>query len=126
MTHPLSVLLIVDPLFGTRLEDLDVDFDIWLVNSTANSLAAQSFWNKSKQESLGSLTTFSPYGDTPIEWACGSLENIETHHGSYSQDRAYDTLQVIGVDPRSELPEAFVDAGFTSIERTNDGFIAKK
>lgn len=126
MTKPLSVLLIVDPLFGIRLEGLDVGVDVWLVNSPANSLAAQSFWSQSKQESLGSLTTFSPYGDTPIEWACGCLENIETHHGPYSQDLAYGTLQVIGVEPSRELPEAFSDAGFISIERTYDGFIAKK
>ena len=92
MTNPLRVLLIVDPLFGTRLEDLYANFDVWLVESPANSKAAQSFWNQSEQESRGSLTTFSPCGDTPIEWACGSLDNIETHHGPYSQDLAYDTL----------------------------------
>ena len=61
-----------------------------------------------------------------MEWACGSLENIETHHGPYSQDLAYDTLQVIGVAPISELPQSFSEAGFISIEQTNDGFIARK
>ena len=59
------------------------------------------------------------------DWA-GLIDQLELHHGPFSQRSRYDTLQVIGRLLTADIRAAMHEAGFDRVEETRDGFRASE
>jgi hypothetical protein len=125
---PRSVALVFNPDFGDRLERLAFRMPAWIVDTEENRAAAEAVWHMAQEWPQISVTLFRatasavPQRD---EWS-GIIEQVELHHGSYSQRVAYDTLDVVGTQLTQGAREAFEAAGFQLLETTADGFRATK
>jgi len=54
------------------------------------------------------------------------LASIDLHHGSYSTQRPYRILEVVGAFLNPAIQAALAGLGFDQIEQTQTGFVARR
>ncbi|MFA5192437.1 MAG: hypothetical protein WC740_17160 [Verrucomicrobiia bacterium] len=106
---------------------LPVGEPVWIIQSPTNTPVAQQLWKEQPRPShLVGITTFRPsVSDLPEENLLSVLDDIELHHGHHSADPPYSVLEVIGCEPSLRVSAALDELGFSIVERSTDGFIAR-
>lgn len=117
------VHLIVAPEYGERLTALPPGEPAWVADTPSNKLVIQRMWS---QEWKG-ITSFqvAPTA-TPEDWLLSVLDEVELHHGEYSQSPPYSTLQVVGTGLSRRLRTELESYGFKQFKEAPDGFLAHK
>lgn len=100
-----TVALIVDPSFGAQLEAVAARCHIWVVDTPANRPVVEKIWNAQKGQEESLMTTiFSADLEAPPEQvALDHLYMVDLHHGEYSQNPPWNTLEVYGAGPSPQL-----------------------
>ena len=114
-----KVALVLDPGYGEQLRALAAEMAVWIIGSPTNVAVAKDIW-KEHTESQHMVTTFEP--DT-FE---GLMDNIELHHGHYSQTPPFQYLEVIGLMLNPEAQQVLREYGFGSETATDGGFVASR
>jgi hypothetical protein len=123
-----TVWVVVDPVFGDRLDELPIGEAVWVIQSTLNSAAAVRLRTKRVGETpLNGITTFTANsGATPEEMLVDYLATIDLHHGEYSSKPPYSKIRVIGAHLAPIVKEALSEFGFLNCVPTPNGFVAEK
>lgn len=117
------VYLIVDPDYGERLADLPPGEPVWIADTAFNKPAIQRVWSQKRE----GITSFEVVPNTtPEDWLIAILDQVELHHGEYSQIPPYSALQVIGTGLSERLRAELESYGFGRFEDQPDGFLARK
>lgn len=120
---PVSVALVLDPVFGDRVIALARQMPVWVVSSQINDKTA-SFVRKNFDD--GRITTLHQRpGESSADCLVRAMYAIDEHHGEVSQDVAYDTLWVYGTTEKLSK-EIATELGFKSITAIANGFKAEK
>jgi hypothetical protein len=125
MTDKLNkVALVLDPNFGQRLEPLAIHSHVWIIDTPANRIIAEKYWQDNPEHKLGmGITTFQVNDNETMEEAClRILDAIDLHHGEYSSDPPYSALEVIGLPISEQIKSALEGIGFEAFEHTAEGF----
>jgi hypothetical protein len=78
-------------------------------------------------EKRGDVTAFQIAASATLEdWLIGVLDEVELHHGEYSQSPSYNALRVIGTGLSQRLRAELESYGFSRFEEAPDGFFAHK
>jgi hypothetical protein len=120
-----KVALVLDREYGEKLRHLAAQMAVWIVDTPSNKTIALELWGqKPKPDHM--ITTFtSPetLDDTCFE---GLMDNIELHHGHYSQNPPFEELEVVGLIPTPEVEKVLTEFGFSRTEKTTNGFRARR
>ena len=92
---------------------------VWIIDSPANVAVAKDIWGKQPQPQH-MITTFKP---DSFE---GLMENIELHHGQFSQSPPFHILEVIGLTSNTDVQMVLSEYGFELTTATDDGFTASR
>jgi hypothetical protein len=118
-----KVHLIVASDYGERLRDLPPGEIAWVADTPPNKTVVQHLWTQKRE----GITSFQVAPNaTPEDWLISILDQVELHHGEYSQLPPYSALQVVGTGLSRRLRAALESYGFGQFEDTPDGFLAYK
>ena len=133
MTETAHVVgIVVDPVFGDRVDDLLNRVPAWMADTEINRAAAaraRRLRANSKQSSshteIGAVTTFSiDTNATPETWCIEVLDTVAGHHDRYSHSPGYSAVEVYGVAPSPGLLKALAEYRLTNVTSLSDGFRA--
>jgi len=122
------VTLIVTFSFSGDLLFLALNSHVWISEKSIDRDLVCEIWNNNKyQEGVGSLTTFTEVADgLPESSVADMLPTIDEHHGVYSQEPPWKTIEVIGARLTREIHEILDGLGVKSVEQTTEGFRAQR
>lgn len=104
------VLLILDPEFGDRLDNLPRPYPIWIVESERNRAVLENL-----PPAYGPLTVFPPRKDESATHIFERIvDSLDQHHNELAQDPPYDTLVVYGLPAEADMLDSLRDLGFVS------------
>ena len=92
---------------------------VWIVDSPANVAVARHIWEK-QPSTRHMITTFRP---DSFE---GLMDNIELHHGRFSQSPPFSILEVMGLTSNADIQDVLSEYGFELTTATGDGFAASR
>lgn len=119
------VALVLDRNYGERLSQLATQMTVWIIDSPSNKVVARKLWDRHpKAEHM--ITTFKE--PRVVDETCfeGLMDNIEHHHGYYSQTPPFRELEVLGLKPTPVIEQVLTDFGFALKETTVTGFLAER
>jgi hypothetical protein len=128
VASPYKVYVIVDRQFGERLNELERDVPVWIVESPDNKPVVKRLWQSRPHEShLNGITSFADSeSSSPEELFLEELDMIDLHHGAHSADPPYTVLQVLGVPLTTRIKEELAKYGFHEFQNDVVGFVAKR
>ena len=118
-----KVALVLDRDFGEELQDVATQMAVWIIDSPPNKAVARELWEWQPKPEHMSATFMEPAVPDETSFA-GLMNNIELHHGEYSQTPPFHELEVIGLKPTSTVEEVLSDFGFALMETTIASFRA--
>jgi|SRR5579862_3481140 len=118
-TGSTKVALVFDPGYGEQLRALADDMSVWIIGSPPNVAVAKDIWRQ-HSESRHMVTTFEPSTFESL------MDNIELHHGHYSQTPPFQDLEVIGLILSADAQRILREYGFGSETTTDGGFVASR
>ena len=120
---PVSVALVLDPVFGDLVIALAQQMPVWIVASPIND---QTVCRVRTNLVDGRITTLRLRpGEAEGDLLARAAYAIDEHHGGVSEADAYDTLLVYGTTERLSK-EVATELGFKSITTSANGFKAEK
>jgi hypothetical protein len=118
-----KVHVIVAPNYGARLEGLPRGEPAWVADTPVNKPIIERMW----AQKWPGITSFSVDLRAGSEnWLVSILDQVELHHGEYSQLQPYSELYVTGAGLSSDLRKELESCGFKQFEDMPDGFFANK
>lgn len=127
MTREISeVYLILDPQFGDKIASLPTGTPAWIIMSKMNEPFIRRWWAENRESSLESgITGFLEQPLTDSYFA-SQLDNIELHHGPYSEVPPFRSLKVLGMRLTDQARQELLAFGFEEISETDEGFVAMR
>lgn len=114
----MTVAIILDPDFGSRLATLDESIPVWLVSSPLNDSA---FAGHNRSANSATFTTADP--TAAAENLLGIIDDVDLHHGPFSESEPYRSILVIGVKAEQPVLQKLAALGFRFVHDTPDGFL---
>jgi hypothetical protein len=126
--EPMTVALVLDPNYGTKLNDLVRRMPVWVADTPENRSVTEELWKQYREAgSATELSIFKVNEDMSLEESCLSILNtIDLHHGEYSSDPPYDMLEVIGIAATPNIRNALSALGFATVIDSPAGFQASR
>jgi hypothetical protein len=123
-----EVLVVLDPDFGDRLQQVAQGQAIWITMSPANAPMVHALWGAALTPNhLAGITGFQYHeGIAAEDSLLDQLDAIDLHHGPYSTKTSYTVLKVIGAQPTPPVQAALSALGFSTFEKSRDGFTATR
>jgi len=118
--HQVVALVLTDD-FASQLLPLAQRASVWITGTPVNRAEAERIWATKGGEDI---TSFTPISGATVEGVAALVDNIELHHGHFSCNPPYDTIEVMGAELSSELREMLAARGFGLFTTTETGFIA--
>lgn len=119
----MSVALVLDEHFGTRVLALADRMPVWILSSNENDAAVAVIRNSGR---LAEVTVLLQRVDErPVDTLARAVYSIEEHYGDQSATGPFRTLLVYGATAES-ASRLLTELGFGSIVTTVDGFVATK
>jgi hypothetical protein len=123
MSTDAVVAVVLDPAFGDRLREVAARCPVWIVPSPENRRVVEELWQERKGSPEAPMVTI--WTVAPSGWL-GILENIEVHHGEWSQIPPVNGLEVFGATPNDEIRRALREYGYQVVEERDGGFTARR
>ena len=125
---PYCVFVVLDDEYGTRILELVMNGPVWIVDTSTNRAAAETFWKAFPGRShLDGVTLFASGDQASTEASLlAELDTIDLHHNEYSADPPYSRLEVIGTSLSEAIRAELSQYGFTEFFTTSEGFCAKR
>jgi hypothetical protein len=121
------VRVVVDREFGERLEALPRAVPVWIVDSPANTAAAQRIREEYSDPNAAGITTFRAYlGKSPERLFLSVIATVDLHHGESSQDPPYTAIEVIGGAPTAAIHARLAEVELAVERFTEEGFVASR
>ena len=123
-----EVLVVLDPNFGDRLQDVWRGQPVWITMSPVNAPEVQALWaSKPSPNPVTGITGFAhEEGAAAEDRFLAQLSTIDLHHGRYSTDTPYAELTVIGAQLTEPIEAALSELGFSKFQQGPDGFSATR
>ena len=123
-----GVAIVVDPDYGQGLSTLAARLHVWICATPANERAADSYRRDHPDYSLETgVTTFKvSEGESPEDSFLRILGDVDLHHGEYSHEPAWDSLEVYGVLPTPPIRAALAEYEVTDIAPFLGGFTCRR
>lgn len=127
-TRSRRVVAILDRDFGERLRSVWQGSAVWIVRSRLNDpvIEALRAEDHANDRTLGITTWTSTGSSTPEEHLLSEIDMIDLHHGPYSSESSYTTLEAVGAALTVEIREALSALGFTEFAESKTGFVASR
>ena len=124
----MAVALVLDPNYGTKLNDLVRRMPVWVADTPINRSVTEELWKQYREAgSATELSIFKINTDVSLEDTCLSILNtIDLHHGEYSSEPPYDMLEVIGIAASPSIRKALSSIGFATVIDSPAGFQASR
>jgi hypothetical protein len=118
-----KVALVLDRDCGENLTELASRMAVWVIDSPSNKTVASELWDRDPNPEH-MITTFTE--SRAVDETCfeGLMDNIELHHGEYSQTPPFRELEVFGLTPTPIIENVLADIGFVFADKTPTGFRA--
>lgn len=118
-----KVALILDRDYGEKLEVLATEMAVWIIESPVNKTVARKLWDR-RPKLPHMITTF--VEPSTVDDGCfeSLMDNIELHHGFYSQTPPFSELEVFELKPTPAVEQVLADFGFALADPTVTGFRA--
>ena len=122
-----AVAVVAHPDFEA-LTPLAERVHVWLVDTPANRSRAETYWRSHPEQSIEQgITTFKVRERAePDEIVLEALGPLDLHHGEYSHNPPWDTVEVYGATPTVLLREVLQDMGVTDVSSIPGGFRATR
>ena|SRR5690349_16173257 len=121
--RPEASNIIVDASYGERLQSLPPAEPAWVADTRVNKPVIERL----RAHKCPEITSFRvDLAASSKDWLMSILDQVELHHGEYSQTKPYSELRVIGADLSEELRMKLEAHGFRQFEKLPDGFIANR
>jgi hypothetical protein len=119
-----EVLVVLDPNFGDRLQDVWRAVSITM--SPVNAPEVQAFWASTPSPNhLTGITGFAhEEGAAAEDGLLAQLSTTDLHHGSYSAKTTYAVLTMIGAQLTEPVRAALSKLGFSKFQQRPGGFAA--
>lgn len=122
-----KVVIVVDPAFGSKLRDLSRTVHVWARSSPRNLEVIQAVWKEREDErhSLDAgITSFKVKdNDSPEEMLTGILSTVDLHHGEYSHNPPWSTIEVYGASLTRDVKAALSEFGEGTYKDIEHGFV---
>jgi hypothetical protein len=122
-----EVVVVLSDEFACRLDDLSRHRHVWARKTAATEKIAHDLWVRPRSDENdpdAGLTLFSGTG-RPEDDLLAIIDTVELHHGLASSGSQAVSLRVLGVEPSDAIRKAIGTLGFTRVEPTEGGFIAR-
>jgi hypothetical protein len=129
MNREVIVSIVVDPVFGSRLEEAAARGPVWIAATTANRAAAERWWTcHYPYTEFEAVTTFLVSPDYAPEEACAEiLPTVDLHYGAHDDNAPmYDAVDVWGAKPVPALTEHLTANGYIHVTPLVAGFRASR
>ena len=115
--------VIVAPDYGERLVGLPSGEPAWVADTPVNKPVIE----RMREQKWPEITSFRVDLDgTSKDWLVSILDDVELHHGEFSQSQPYSELCVVGTGLSAELRRELESHGFKQFKDVPDGFLANK
>ena len=106
-----EVGLVLDQDYGKRLKELVERMAVWIIGTPSNAAVARELRNQQPKPPY-MITTFNPPSE--VDESCFEylMDEIDLHHGYYSQTPAFAKLEVIGLEPSPTIDTVWTEYGF--------------
>lgn len=130
----LSLVVIVDPDYGDRLERVARCAPVWIVDTKRNKDACERLWKispRADHREKGAVTSYKAIApEDRLSSLLSIIPQLETHHGELIANEfafpAGFVLGVVGLQMDAEVTNALRERGFRSFVKTSEGFEASK
>jgi hypothetical protein len=121
------VIIIVSADFAVRLERLAKAQPVWAVKTASTEAVADRVWAGTERSDnhAGGLTLFVA-GSTAEESLLSVVDDVVLHTGPDSGMPAPEALEVLGTSATDRVRSVLDSLGFSALERTPDGFVARR
>jgi hypothetical protein len=118
------VSVVLDGEFGSRISARLQAGPVWIVKTPTNLAATKEMWTlRPKQQHLEGVTVFDvKENSVPEDVFIGILDTVDLHHGIYSADPPYTTIQVIGCLLNERIETTLGQLGFNDFFPMDSGF----
>ncbi len=125
---PYKVHVIVDPVFGQRLREIQVGEPVWIADTEVNRPAYETLGpERNPGNYMEGLSSFKVGRNTsPEDWLVCEIETIDLHHGEMSHNPPWSVINVIGAKWSPRIEDELSRFGFEQHEDTAEGFVAWK
>jgi hypothetical protein len=113
------VTLVVDPHYGARAMTKAEIGPLWVIDSPANTPVIKAIWSQGISKFSDSPTCFRDYQDKEKSAAI-AIGTLHDHHPEWK------TFEVIGVEPRPGILDAFAECASGTHKLTSEGFIFER
>jgi len=121
-----TVIIIVDPDFGARLDASAMRGPVWIADTPVNRPAAELWWRTHPDSKPEAVTTFrvTP-GAPPDQWCLDIIPIVDMHFGAFD-DRlpTYNAVEISGTKPTPALIALLAESGYDQISDLEGGFRA--
>jgi len=120
--------VIVDRDLGERLREICANTPVWIVDSPSNGPMIRRLSKENQvHEHLERITSFSDLRpSSPEELFLVEFGTIDLHHGSYSVEPPYATLEAVGTPLTGRIVKPHRAYGFGKCSATARRFIADR
>jgi len=118
--NSLRVAVVLDRDYDENLNKIAARMSVWILDSDANTAAANAWWDQ-HPDSEHMVTTFKKFSDF-----AGLMNDIELHHGKYSQEISFRDLETFGLAITEDIQRVLFQYGFSCTSNTSNGFIATR
>ena len=124
MENPVTIAIVLDPLFGEQIARLVAEGPVWATGSIANREAVEKCWKASPENDV-TYWTEPRSGKSEEEWL-DILDDIELHHSEDWAGPGIAAIRVFGASATPAAQSALREFGYEVTETTPDGFRARK
>ena len=124
-----EVVIVLSDEFAPSIPELAGRHQIWALRTADTEKVAQQFWKEypplNAETDSGGITLFTGEGDPERDFLF-ILNDVELHHGiAASEGPVLSVLRVLGTPASGAIRDALCAQGFTRIESSPDGFLAR-
>jgi hypothetical protein len=127
-TPSYAVAIVVGRDAGAYLATLAARLHVWVCGTEANRRVAQARFASRPGSSLESGMTTFLVGDTDSaeEMVLGILYMVDLHHGEYSHNPPWDTVEVYGAPATPAVRAAFAEYDVMEFATAANGFVCRR
>ena len=116
-----TVGFVVDPQFGARLREIATRGHVWIIDSQRNRPVVEAMWSTLPKDATSPVTIFDAVPtESPSDTVVRMVDTVDLHHPQCT------CLEFYGVAANPSIKSALASLGYSEVQTSSNGFIAKK